>query len=464
MKIPFKLLLILVLTSTQIIYAQKSQDTNWKNLFNGKDLNNWIQRNGKADYSIEGNEIVGTSKMNTPNSFLCTKQNYGDFILEFDVKVDPKLNSGVQIRSLSKESYRNGRVHGYQVEIDPSPRAYSGGIYDEGRRAWLYPLSRNKAGREAFKNNEWNTYHVEAIGNTIRTWINGVQCANLLDDMTAEGFIALQVHAIYSEDKAGTQVRWKNLRIKTENLEATRWKIQENAPEFSYLNNQLTKNEKKQGWKLLFDGKTSKGWKSAKGEKFPEKGWKINNGVLIVEKSGGGESTNGGDIITTKSYSNFELILDFKITPGANSGIKYFVDPGLNKGAGSAIGLEFQILDNEKHPDAKKGKKGNRTVASLYDLIRAKGLQPSGKNKHFKGVGQWNRARIIVKGKNVEHWLNNEFQLSYERGGKEYRKIVAGSKYKDWKDFGELPEGPILLQDHGDEVHFRNIKIRELKK
>jgi hypothetical protein len=134
--------------------------------------------------------------LNTPNTFLATKQKYGDFILEYDVKVDNELNSGVQIRSHSIDSYNSGRVHGYQVELDPGPRAYSGGIYDEARRGWLYPLSVNEAGRQAFVQGQWNHFRVEVIGNTIRTWINGQMCANLVDDMTSEGFIALQVHSI----------------------------------------------------------------------------------------------------------------------------------------------------------------------------------------------------------------------------------------------------------------------------
>ena len=182
---------------------QPTDENGWVNLFNGENLDNWIQRNGEAPYEIEGDMIVGTTIMNTPNSFLCTKENYGDFILEYDVIVDPLVNSGVQIRSNSMESYRNGRVHGYQVELDPSSRAWTAGIYDEARRGWLYSLSRNKAAQDAFKQGTWNTIRVEAVGSSIRTWINGVMASNLVDDMTAEGFIALQVHSIGSEEMKG---------------------------------------------------------------------------------------------------------------------------------------------------------------------------------------------------------------------------------------------------------------------
>lgn len=127
----------------------------------------------------------------------------------------------------------------------------------------------------------------------------------------------------------------------------------------------------------------------------------------------------------------------------------------MNKGKGSAIGCEFQILDDEKHPDAKAGRKGNRTVGSLYDLI------PAGSNKLFK-KNEFNTARIIVKGNHVEHWLNGIKVVEYERNNQMWKALVAGSKYADWPNFGEGKEGHILLQDHGDEVHFKNIKIKEL--
>lgn len=453
-------LLALLLLVAQISFAQED-NYNWQDLFNGKDLNGWKKLNGTAKYMIDGDAIVGISELNTPNTFLATEKMYTDFILEVDLKVDNLLNSGIQIRSNSLDSYRDGRVHGYQVEIDPSKRAYSGGVYDEARRGWLYPLARNPKGRAAFRTGEWNHYRIECIGSHIRTWVNGVMCSNLVDDKTAEGFIALQVHGIRDEEQAGTKVMWKNIKLLTEDLEAARWKADPEVPEISYLHNTLTKHEEREGWRLLWDGKSSNGWRGAKLDGFPESGWQIEDGTLTVLATDGGESTGPGDIITTDQFSEFELELEFNITEGANSGIKYFVDPTLNKGTGSAIGLEFQILDDKKHPDAKKGVKGNRTLGSLYDLIRADNLSVSGRKKTFKGVGSWNKARIVVKGNYVEHWLNNEKVVEFERGSQIFRALVAYSKYKDWPQFGEYPQGPILLQDHGDTVHYRNIKIRE---
>lgn len=189
------------------------QEAEWIPLFDGKTLDNFVQRGGKANYKIEGNQIVGSSVPNTPNSFLCTKQEYSDFVFEYEFKVDPELNSGVQIRSESKPEYKNGRVHGYQVEIDPSDRGWTAGIYDEGRRGWLNTLEFNTKARYAFKQNDWNHIRVEAMGSSIKTFLNGAPAADLQDSMTPSGFIALQVHGVGAREETLT-VRWRNLRIK----------------------------------------------------------------------------------------------------------------------------------------------------------------------------------------------------------------------------------------------------------
>lgn len=450
------LLVFVVFGLTTTISAQD----NWEVLFNGKDLKNFEQLNGNAKYEIRNNELIGTSKLNTPNSFMATKKKYGDFILEFDVFVENGLNSGVQFRSISSPSIMKGRVHGYQCEIETSSRKWSGGIYDEARNGWLYPLTRNTKGQNAFVPGQWNHYRIEAIGSVIRTWVNNVQCANLIDDTTAEGFIAFQVHGIGDKSLEGKTVRWRNINIQTVDLKESMKPVDVDVPEISYLDNQLTTNELRTGWRFLWDGKSTEGWRGAKLDAFPSKGWEMKDGVLTVLSSGGEESNNGGDIVTTDSFSDFELSIDFKITEGANSGVKYFVDSELNKGKGSAIGLEFQVLDDEKHPDAKKGKNGNRTVGSLYDLIRAENTSSS-RGKNFKGVGDWNNARIVVKGGHVEHWLNQVKVVEFDRFSQMFKALVEKSKYEDWENFGRLPQGLILLQDHGDEVSFKNIKIRE---
>lgn len=447
-----KLMFALCLCGAMSMSAQT-----WEPLFNGKNLSGWKKLNGKAEYKVENNAIVGYTKVNTPNTFLVTKKNYGDFILELEFQVDDSMNSGIQFRSESKKSYQNGRVHGYQYEIDPSKRAWSGGIYDEARRNWIYPLTMNPKAQSAFKSGAWNKVRIECLGNSIRTWLNGVACANIWDDATPSGFIALQVHSIGDNAKmAGKTVAWRDIRICTTDVEKYVTPDSQLAPEVNLIVNTISPAEKKNGWALLWNGQTSEGWRGAKLTGFPEKGWTIEDGILKVHKADGGESTNGGDIVTKRKYKNFVLTVDFKITEGANSGIKYFVNPDLNKGAGSAIGCEFQILDDEKHPDAKLGVKGNRQLGSLYDLI------PAPKDKPFK-KGEWNTATIVVEGNKVTHVLNGVKLLEYTRNNQMWNALVAYSKYRDWPNFGNAEEGHILLQDHGDEVWFKNVKIKELK-
>ncbi len=445
----------------------------WNDLFNGKNLDGWIEHSGKAKYTVEDGVLVGTSVAGTGNSFLCTTQQFGDFELELEFKTESSLNSGVQIRSEVFTDARTltiagkeikvtaDRVHGYQVEIDmetPRNRLWTAGIYDEARRGWLFPADGEKGrqgmafsqqGLKVSKLGEWNKLRIVAVGPSIRTWLNGEPRAEITDSLTPRGLIALQVHGVGSDAaKVGLKVCFRDVRIR----------------EIQVKDNALTEQEEKDGWRLLWDGKTTGGWRSAKAETFSANGWTIQDGVLTVHENKGAESAGGGDIITRERFSNFELVADFKITPGANSGIKYFVQPNLDPisgtgakaATGSAIGCEFQILDDERHPDAKLGRDGNRTLGSLYDLMAA------ASSKAPNATGEWNTARIVVHGSHVEHWLNGAKILEYERGSEAFRKLVEQSKYKNIPGFGEWPDGHILLQEHGNEVSFRNVKIRVL--
>lgn len=446
------LILLIVLSNCTKV---KKDPTPWINLIEGNTLDGWTIKGGEATYEVKDGVIIGTTVSNTPNIFLTTDKMYSDFILELDYKVDSTMNSGIQIRSNSFPYYRNGVVHGYQVEIDPSKRAWSAGIYDEQRRKWLNTLDDNPEAQKAFKQNEWNHYRIEAIGDTIKTWINDVPAAHLIDDKTASGFIGLQVHSIHVDKKPGTNIMWKNVRIITDN--PIKYSKQTTLKPI-VTKNSLTIDEEKSGWEMLWDGKTASGWLGAKLDTFPEKGWEIENGVLTVLSSGGAESAAGGDIVTTELYGNFEMRFDFKLTEGANSGVKYYVDTDLNKGTGSSIGLEYQILDDEKHPDAKLGNHdGSRTLASLYDLIQAD------INKPVNPIGAWNSGYITSKNNHVEHWLNDVKVLEYERKSPEYLKLVSESKYAKWPNFGASEKGHILLQDHGDRVSFKNVKIRSIE-
>ena len=202
-------------------------DDGFVSLFDGKTLDGWQQHSGAAEYRVEDGAVVGKTVLNTGNSFLCTKKKYGDFVFEFEFKVAPDMNSGVQFRSefYEKETtveiggkpkkFPADRVFGYQFEIDPSARAYTGGVYDEARRGWLFDLKNNEAARKAFKQGEWNKGRIECRGDSIKTWVNDVPAADFKDAQTKEGIIALQVHGIGNKtEKAGEEVRWRNLRIK----------------------------------------------------------------------------------------------------------------------------------------------------------------------------------------------------------------------------------------------------------
>jgi len=425
-------------------------DDGWTELFNGKDFSGWKQLNGKAEYEVVDGMIVGTTVLNTPNSFLATEKEYSDFVFEVELLVEENMNSGIQFRSESKDEYRNGRVHGYQCEVDPSDRGWSGGIYDEARRGWLYPVELNPGALNSLKIGQWNHYRIECIGNQIRTWLNGVAVSHLIDDMTEKGFIALQVHGIGDrKEREGHQIKWKNIRIKTENLKPSPY---EGIYVVNLLPNDLSEAEREQGFELLFDGNSAEHWMNPETGVFPNHGWEIDDGILTVlgkEK----RQEKGGNIITKEEFGPFELKFDFNFTEGANSGIKYGI--GNN---GPQLGLEYQILDDEKHPDAKNGVVGNRKLASLYDLI------PAEKSGRFvNGPGKWNHGRIVVfpDGK-VQHWLNGRKVVEYVRGSNIYDALIARSKYAKYENFGTAEKGPILIQDHNDTIHFRSIKIRKL--
>ena len=284
----------------------QAEDPQWIALFDGKSLNGWTQKGGKAKYSAEDGCIVGRTVPKTPNSFLCTTKNYGDFELEYEFKVDPRLNSGVQIRSHVKDK---NRVFGYQVEIDPDTernRMWTGGIYDEARRGWLNDLSKNEPARKAFKPGEWNKIRVHALGDSIKTWLNGVPAADLIDSMTSSGLIGLQVHGIGNKKDGPYEVRWRNIRIKN-----------------------LGKHE----WHPLFDGKTLAGWNA-----LPGGTWQVVEGA-IVGKSPKSERRHG-ILLSEQSFRDFTARARFRVLSG-DSGF-YFRCKQV-KGGVSVHGFQIEV-------------------------------------------------------------------------------------------------------------------------
>lgn len=425
----------------------------WQILFNGTDLTGWSRLNGDAEFVVDNGVIVGTTKPESPNTFLVTDKKYGDFLLEFEVSIDTFINSGVQFRSSSTD-YMSGKVHGYQVEIDPSRRSWSGGIYDESRRGWLFPMGLNEAGGKAFKPLEWNKITVEAIGPEIRTWVNDIPAAYLIDDMTLQGFIALQIHSIDRAELNGRKIRWRNIRLK-ENP------VSHREGTFPFVVNtainRLSEAENKLGWISLFDGQSAGHWRGIHEEGFPERGWSVDHGELILTSTPEG-AARGGDLVTRDQFSSFDFQIEFNLSKGGNSGIKYFVTGEERETPGFGIGLEYQILDDREHPDAKQGIEGNRTLGSLYDLIPARIPE-----RFIRPTGEWNHVRIVVLPDNtVQHWLNHLKVLEYKRGSSDFNRRIANSKYRDMTNFGLAKQGHLLLQDHGDAIRFRNIKIRPL--
>jgi hypothetical protein len=238
---------------------------------------------------------------------------------------------------------------------------------------------------------------------------------------------------------------WKNFRRK-----------------FSVPLNSLTPEEKREGWDLLFNGKSTKQWRGINQKRFPKKGWKIEKGELIANSSGGAESGNGGDIITKKQYGSFILKWEWRMeTKGGNSGLKYYVHEGIGDNKGYGYGLEYQILDDKNHPWMLEGRmKPNdyHTLGSLYEIY------PASPDKRPSPPGLWNESMIVSIGNQVEHWLNGRKILEYSRESDDFKEKIAGSKFKNVEGFGLWTKGHLLLQDHGSVVRYRNIKIREVGK
>lgn len=225
------------------------------------------------------------------------------------------------------------------------------------------------------------------------------------------------------------------------------------AAQSSPAPNTLSAAEKAAGWTLLFDGKTTDGWRGFHSDTFPAAGWEVKDGCIKTT----GQGPSGGDIITVGEYDNYEFSVQWKIGPAGNSGVKYLISEDLIKTGRAGLGFEMQVIDDDLNADAKVGKDGNRAAGGLYDLIAP------AKNKVLHPVGEWNQAGVLVRGNHVEQYLNGGKTLEFEMGSPEFKARIAESKFKVNPGFGEVKKGHILLQAHGAEVWFRDIKLRVLK-
>jgi len=434
------------------VRAEEGAEAKWKDLFNGKNLTGWYQLGGKANYRVENGEIVGTTVPNTSNSFLCTNEHYGDFVLELEFKVQDGLNSGVQIRSHCFDKAQQlsidgktikipaGRVHGYQVEIDTrADRSWSGGIYEEGRRGWLNDLSKNEEARKAFKHGEWNTFKIECKGDSIKTWINGVPAADLKDSLTPSGFIALQVHGVGAKTEP-MEVRWRKVRIQS-------------------LSGPESGGEGEGSPRAFIDG-TGPGWKALTGDDFVM----VNGDPDTWTWKGTDVHCKGTPVGVTRSkkiYKNFELSARWKHhQSGGNSGFFVWAPPkaleGIKPGSLPRGGIEVQVLDHG-YADLylkRTGKKGDffSTNGDVFQVGTSKmnpfpPLSPNGSRSFprknlSKGVGEWNHYYVRAINGEIRLWVNGE-------------EVSGGTNC--------VPaEGHLCLESEGAPIDFKEIRIREL--
>jgi len=364
------------------------------------------QRGGNAKYSLESGILTGYTKYGTPNSFLCTKDMYADFILDFKVSIDPRLNSGVQIRSDSVSVKGRETVAGMQVEIDPSSRAWSGGIYEENRRGWIHSLAHNPTARAAFKNGSWNSFHIEAIGNSIRVWVNDINTSNLLDTASLAGIIGFQVHSIGDKKMEGTTVQWKDIRLITSDFDKHRKEIKETDPEINLLPNALSQTESDKGW------------------------------ILAVPNIDGKERTKNR-VPLASVEGDFELKLEYKINKKEASTIEYAQNQ-----RGEPI-LEYSILDDINRT---KIKKNSHKSGGLFNKMQAQNLSHPDRDKPVRFYNQWSQVHIIVKDGRVQHWLNNSLVL-------EYKIADVGSIRK---------KKQVYFKNKGGGAFIRSVKLRNL--
>ncbi len=453
-----------ILTVCQLCAAPSSADeAGWRSLVDSPDLHEWETFSGSGTHVREGDVIVGTSKLGRAHTFFATKDHFSDFILELEMQMDSRLNSGIQIRC-ADASPDIRPMGGYHVDIDPTIKRETGIIWRNTLERWKqrYPRSMTPQSLASFRNGDWNRIRIEAIGPSIRVWVNEVQTTDLVDTGSPEGFIGLHIHPIGNEAKAGLHVMWRDIRIKTTDLEASRWPTDPQVREISYLVNELTEAEKRLGYRLLWDGKSFEGWRNVGAGEVSDGDWKIEDGALtvIADESMDHKRPPGG-LMTKQLFGNFELEWEFRISKGADGGIQYLVGPQV--AGDNGIGLEYRMVDDANHKSASMGTNGNRKLASATDLVAPRPLtnQKITMEKVFWGIGHWNKARVVSRDGKVEHWLNNEKVVEFDRNSQLFDALIPLSMHAGSPNYGKQVSGHILLRDSDQDVSFRSIKIRE---
>lgn len=374
----------------------------WAELFDGKTLAGWTQKNGTAKYEVVDGAIVGTTEKGSPNSFLCSDRFYGDFELEFEVKLlDDQLNSGVQIRSHSIPTHKKGRVHGYQVEV--STNGHAGFVYDEARRGWLSKDRDDPARRAAFKGGEWNRYRVVCLGPTIRTWVNGVQIAHVVDDWSPSGFLGLQVHSVRGDVK--WRVAWRQLRIR---------ELGDGG-----------------GFASLFNGKDLTHWRVNENEQAVT----VRNGAIVVRGNRAHAFYNGP--VYQHTFKNFELRMLVQSKPKANSGIYFHTK--FQKEGWPQRGYEVQV--NNSQSDWRR-------TGGLYGIVDVKEAPVAD--------DRWFLVEVRVVGKHVRIKVDGKQTVDYTEPDDVKREQGFAGRLID--------RGTFALQAHdpGSEVWFKAIQVRPL--
>ncbi|MEO1553089.1 MAG: DUF1080 domain-containing protein [Pseudomonadota bacterium] len=339
----------------------------WTTLFDGATLEGWTQVNGKAPYEVRDGVIRGTNVLDTPNSFLATTESYGDFILEFESRSQGAANTGVQFRTDLAPGTWSGVV-GYQLDIDPTDRRWTGGIYHEGVHVWRHTMARNEACQLANQHGAWNSYRIEAVGNVIATWVNGVACAHMAGDHHDRGMVALQVHSIGQEDSyLGSFTEWRNLRL-----------LSSPSPDALWMDR---RNPMVEGWLMgeLSDAEIAAGWQQLPGDAQSES----------LELPQGG----------------FELVFDIQLSEAADANLYYALSIGR-----TLCRASYQVFDDAAISDARAD---IQTMGSLTGQIAAQNLSEPGRPKRYNAEGKWNRVRLLSDGVRVQHWLNGVKTVDY---------------------------------------------------
>ncbi|NVE94374.1 family 16 glycoside hydrolase [Altererythrobacter lutimaris] len=387
---------------------QASGDAQWRSLFNGNDLSGWTRTGGHHNIRVENGIIIGTAVPKQDSEFLLSEQRFGDFILEAEFRIDGVLNSGIIFRSEEDTPGSDSGVKGYQMEIDPGARGWSGGLYAEGLPwGWLYPPNINRACIGQYRKNDWNHYRIEAIGSEISTFVNGVPCARITDDRIVDGHIALQVHGVEASGARGfpgDSVSWRSLRVLTDNLAKSRTPAIYSTPHITYRPNHLTEWERSQGWRMIEAVRTG-----SLGD------------FATADRTGGEEKhytkLHAGDLWSlslTDQKQNFSVKWVFRVAEGTEASIAYLTNSCELARGEKVIAPRYRITGRSDDLDSFFYTDGGREVGSLRGAILATNLSEPYPIMRINPVGEWNTAEIRVEDKVAQHWLNNIKVVEYK--------------------------------------------------